>query len=91
MSGTPSFSFGGVQDSCFQNPREIPVLDERSRGAGVAVENVAVMSTEQFLQIEKALTKQYVNFFQIKIPIDIFSKKKKSCRFLPAGFPWFSM
>ena len=24
MSGTPTFSFGGVPDSCFQNPSEIP-------------------------------------------------------------------
>ena len=24
LSGTPTFSFGGVPDSCFQNPSEIP-------------------------------------------------------------------
>ena len=24
MSGTPTFYFGGVPDSCFQNPSEIP-------------------------------------------------------------------
>ena len=27
MSGTPTFSFGGVPDSCFQNPSEIPAFD----------------------------------------------------------------
>ena len=57
MSGTPTFSFGGVPDSCFQNPSEIPGMPHLS-GPQKTTEHIKKIEAAQ-RRVAKWVTHDY--------------------------------